>query len=54
MKRADDDVKCDPGNDEPARPVAAVKHKHAGDDLQESREMNVPVTFKVRGNQAAD
>ena len=26
----------------------------AGDDLQESREMNVPVTLEVRGHQAAD
>ena len=54
MKRADDDVKSDPGDDEPARRVATTEHEHAGSDLQEAREMNVPMAFEVSGHQAAD
>lgn len=46
MKGADDDVKGDPGDEEPAGPIAAVEHEDAGDDLEESREMNVPVAYQ--------
>lgn len=51
MKRANDDVKCDPDDEQPARPVATVEHKNAGDDLQEAREMNVPVACEISGHQ---
>ena len=34
VKGADDDVKDDPGAEEPAGPVAAVQHEDAGNDLQ--------------------
>lgn len=54
MQGADDDVEGDPGDEEPAGPVAAVEHEDAGDDLKETREMDVPVALEVRGNQAAD
>ena len=47
MQGADDDVEGDPGDEEPAGPVSAVKHEDAGDDLQDSCEMNVPVAFKI-------
>lgn len=46
MKGADDDVKGDPGDEEPAGPVAAVEHEDASDDLQETREMDVPVAYQ--------
>ena len=54
MKGADDDVEGDPGDEEPAGPVAAVEHEDAGDDLQNAREMNVPVALEVRGNEATN
>jgi len=54
MKGADDDVKGDPGDEEPAGPVVAVEHEDAGDDLQKAREMNVPVALDVRSNEAAN
>lgn len=47
MEGADDDVEGDPGDEEPAGPVAAVEHEDTGDDLQEAREMNVPVTHEI-------
>ena len=47
MKGADDDVKRDPGDEEPAGPVAAVEHEDAGDDLQQPREMDVPVAYQI-------
>jgi len=50
MQRADDNVKRDPGDEKPSCPVAAIEHKHAGDDLKEAREMNVPVTLEVRSH----
>jgi len=52
MKGADDDVKGDPGDEEPAGPVAATEHEDAGDDLQKAREVDVPVALEVRGNEA--
>lgn len=54
MERADTNMKRDPGDEEPARPVAAVEHENTGDDLQEAREMNVPVAPEVCGHQATD
>ena len=45
MKGADDDMKRDPGDEEPAGPVAAVEHEDARDDLQKTREMDVPVAY---------
>ena len=54
MKGADDDVKNDPGDEEPAGPVAAVEHEDAGDDLQDAREMNVPVALDIRSNEATN
>ena len=54
MKGADDDVKGDPGDEEPAGPVASVEHEDARDDLQKTREMDVPVALEVRRNQATD
>ncbi len=50
MKSADDDVEGDPGDEEPASPVAAVEHEDARDDLQETGEMDVPMAREVRGN----
>ena len=52
MKRADDDVKRHPGDEQPARPVTTVKHENAGDDLQEAREMNVPVAGEICSHEA--
>ena len=52
MKRADNDVKCHPDDEEPACPVAAVQHEDAGDDLQEAREMNVPVAGEICSHEA--
>ena len=54
MKGADNDMKGDPGDEEPASPVAAVEHEDAGDDLQQAGEMNVPVALKVRCNEATN
>ena len=51
MERADDDVEGDPGDEEPAGPVAAVEHEDAGDDLQETGEMNIPMALQVRCNE---
>ena len=50
MEGADDEVEGDPGDDEPAGPVAAVDHENASDDLKETREMDVPVTLEVCGD----
>lgn len=47
MKGADDNVEGDPGDEETASPVATVEHEDARDDLQETREMDVPVTYKL-------
>ena len=47
MKGADDDVEGDPGDEEPAGPVAAVKHEDAGDDLQNPRKLDVPVALEI-------
>ena len=47
MKGADDDVEGDPSDEEPAGPVAAVEHEDAGDDLENAREMDVPVAFEI-------
>ena len=47
MKGADDDVKGDPGDEEPTGPVAAVEHEDARDDLQKTREMDVPVAYQL-------
>ena len=47
MEGADDDVEGDPGDEEPAGPVAAVEHEDAGDDLQNAGEMNVPVAYQI-------
>ena len=54
MKGADDDMKRDPGDEEPAGPVAAVKHEEPGDDLQQARKMDVPVALKIGGNKATN
>ena len=54
MKGADDDVEGDPGDKEPAGPVATVEHEDAGDDLQKTGEMNVPVALEVRGNETTN
>ena len=34
MEGADDDVEGDPGDEEPASPVATVEHEDARDDLE--------------------
>jgi hypothetical protein len=47
MKGADDDVEGDPGDEEPACPVATVEHEDARDDLQKTREMDVPVAYQI-------
>lgn len=47
MKGAYDDVEGDPSDEEPAGPVAAVEHEDARDDLQKTREMDVPVTYQI-------
>ena len=47
MKGADDDVEGDPGDEKPAGPVAAVEHEDASDDLQKTREMDVPVAYQI-------
>ena len=47
MEGADDYVKDDPGDEEPAGPVATVEHEDARDDLQEAGEVNVPVTREI-------
>ncbi len=54
MKGADDDMKRDPDDEEPAGPVAAVEHEETGDDLQKARKMDVPVALKVGGNKATN
>jgi len=54
MKSADDDVEGDPGDEEPAGPVAAVEHEDARNNLEKPREMDVPVALEVRRNQATD
>ncbi len=46
MKSADDEVEGDPGDEEPAGPVATVEHEDARDDLQHTREMDVPVAYQ--------
>lgn len=34
VERADDYVEGDPGDEEPASPVATIEHEDAGDDLE--------------------
>ena len=45
MKGADHYMKGDPGDEEPAGPVAPVQHEDARDDLQKTRKMDVPVAY---------
>ena len=33
---SDNDMKGNPRNEQPARPLAAVKHEHSGDDLKDA------------------
>ena len=33
---SDDDVKGDPDDEQPARPLAAIQHKHSSDDLKDA------------------
>ena len=47
MKGADDDVEGDPGDEEPTGPVGTVEHEDARDDLQKTREMDVPVAYQL-------
>ncbi len=47
MKGADDDMEGDPGDEEPAGPVAAVDHEDARGDLQKTREMDVPMAYQI-------
>ena len=47
MEGADHNVEGDPGDEEPAGPVAAVEHEDARDDLQYTREMDVPVAYQI-------
>ena len=47
MKGADNNMKCDPGDEEPAGPVAAKEHEDARDDLQQTSEVDVPVTNQL-------
>ena len=47
MKGADHYMKGDPGDEEPAGPVAAVEHEDARDDLQKTRKMDVPVAYQL-------
>lgn len=47
MQGANDNVKCHPRDEEPARPVVTFKHERAGNDGEYAREMNVPVTLQL-------
>lgn len=47
VQRTDNEMEGNPRDEKPARPVAAVKHKHSSDDLEDAGEMNVPVTFNI-------
>lgn len=40
MKGAEDDVKCDPNEQKPARPVIAAEHKHATKNREKPQETN--------------
>ena len=48
MKSADNNVKCDPNNQQPPRPVVTAKHKHARYDLQDARQVDHPVALQLR------
>src|SRR5262245_9628797 len=40
VKRAEDDVVCDPNEQKPARPVAAAEQKHSTKDRKKTDEQN--------------
>src|SRR5258706_9489905 len=35
VKRAEDDVECDPSEEQPARPVVATEHKHSAKNSEQ-------------------
>lgn len=45
MQGADYDVKRHPGNQQPARPVAAIEHEYAGYDGSNPDEMDHPMVL---------
>jgi hypothetical protein len=47
VKSADNNVKCDPNNQQPPRPVVTAKHKHAGNDLQDACEVDHPMALQL-------
>jgi len=46
MQGADDDVEYQPGNKQPACPIEAVKHKHAGENLDSPGHVYVPMSLE--------
>jgi hypothetical protein len=46
MKSADNNMKRDPNNEQPARPVVTAKHKHTRDDLQDAGEVDHPMALQ--------
>ena len=53
MQRADDYVERQPNDEQPTRPIAAVQHKHAGDDLGAAGKMDHPMFLEVRDKLSA-
>ncbi len=47
MKRAEHDVKRHPGNEQPASPVATVKHEDAGDNRSDPHQVDHPMSIEL-------
>ena len=47
MQCADDDVKGDPEDEEPACPVVALEQKRAANNRSDRGEIDHPVAFKI-------
>lgn len=48
VKGANDDVESYPNNNQPARPIEAIEHKHAAQNLQNPGDVYVPMRLEIR------
>jgi hypothetical protein len=53
MKGAEDDVECDPSEEQPARPVVTTEHKHSAENGQQSHA-GAPDNFVWKGTQGLE
>jgi len=48
MQGTDDDVEYYPDNQQPARPIEAVEHKHSAENLDNPGYVDVPMSLELR------